>query len=172
MLSFNQDHTHKQNTNTKVHFKMKVVIYRKMFRRHRNYGYVGICILALCDEQVYFLWVLHVMITTVMFDVLLQVLLGDVGAGKSSLVLRFVKEQFVEFQVCFISFKGRIFFFIHTFTFIVCYYKNQLPPLVGGIIFTTHSKQRIKLHLLFFSVNWTTRVELQKYLVKAMKKSL
>ncbi|KAM1484562.1 hypothetical protein EV2_037307 [Malus domestica] len=38
------------------------------------------------------------MITTVMFDVLLQVLLGDVGAGKSSLVLRFVKEQFVEFQ--------------------------------------------------------------------------
>ncbi|KAM1688639.1 hypothetical protein FF2_035888 [Malus domestica] len=33
-----------------------------------------------------------------MFDVLLQVLLRDVGAGKSSLVLRFVKEQFVEFQ--------------------------------------------------------------------------
>ncbi|KAM1917373.1 hypothetical protein ACFX13_036982 [Malus domestica] len=32
------------------------------------------------------------------FDVL-QVLLGDVGAGKSSLVLAFVKEQFVEFQV-------------------------------------------------------------------------
>nr|GMD07969.1 ras-related protein RABF2a [Ipomoea batatas] len=28
----------------------------------------------------------------------LQVLLGDVGAGKSSLVLRFVKGQFVEFQ--------------------------------------------------------------------------
>ncbi|KAJ0252648.1 NAC domain-containing protein [Hirschfeldia incana] len=27
-----------------------------------------------------------------------QVLLGDVGAGKSSLVLRFVKDQFVEFQ--------------------------------------------------------------------------
>ncbi|KAB2637111.1 ras-related protein RABF2b-like [Pyrus ussuriensis x Pyrus communis] len=27
-----------------------------------------------------------------------SVLLGDVGAGKSSLVLRFVKEQFVEFQ--------------------------------------------------------------------------
>ncbi|XP_068321540.1 uncharacterized protein [Pyrus communis] len=27
-----------------------------------------------------------------------NVLLGDVGAGKSSLVLRFVKEQFVEFQ--------------------------------------------------------------------------
>lgn len=27
-------------------------------------------------------------------------LLGDVGAGKSSLVLRFVKGQFVEFQVC------------------------------------------------------------------------
>ncbi|MBA0839909.1 hypothetical protein Goarm_005599, partial [Gossypium armourianum] len=27
-----------------------------------------------------------------------QVLLGDVGAGKSSLVLRFVKGQFVEFQ--------------------------------------------------------------------------
>ncbi|CAD5333999.1 unnamed protein product [Arabidopsis thaliana] len=27
------------------------------------------------------------------------VLLGDVGAGKSSLVLRFVKDQFVEFQV-------------------------------------------------------------------------
>ncbi|KAM1266506.1 hypothetical protein ACFX2I_036144 [Malus domestica] len=53
-----------------------------------------------------------------------EVLLGDVGAGKSSLVLRFVKEQFVEFQ-------------------------NQLPPLVGGIIFTTHSKQQIKSHLLF-----------------------
>ncbi|XP_008369299.2 uncharacterized protein LOC126617622 isoform X2 [Malus sylvestris] len=70
-----------------------------------------------------------------------EVLLGDVGAGKSSLVLRFVKEQFVEFQVCSISFKGRIFYFIHTFTFIVCYYKNQLPPLFGGIIFTTHSKQ-------------------------------
>jgi putative ribosome biogenesis GTPase RsgA len=30
-----------------------------------------------------------------------QVLLGDVGAGKSSLVLRFVKGQFVEFQVSF-----------------------------------------------------------------------
>lgn len=28
-------------------------------------------------------------------------LLGDVGAGKSSLVLRFVKGQFVEFQVLF-----------------------------------------------------------------------
>ncbi|KAG2685145.1 hypothetical protein I3760_10G111100 [Carya illinoinensis] len=33
-----------------------------------------------------------------MFDVLLQVLLGDVGVGKSSLVLRFVKGQFIEFQ--------------------------------------------------------------------------
>ncbi|RXH98776.1 hypothetical protein DVH24_011101 [Malus domestica] len=31
-------------------------------------------------------------------EVRLLVLLGDVGAGKSSLVLRFVKEQFVEFQ--------------------------------------------------------------------------
>lgn len=31
---------------------------------------------------------------------LIQVLLGDVGAGKSSLVLRFVKGQFVDFQVC------------------------------------------------------------------------
>lgn len=30
---------------------------------------------------------------------MLQVLLGDVGAGKSSLVLRFVKGQFIEFQV-------------------------------------------------------------------------
>lgn len=30
-------------------------------------------------------------------------LLGDVGAGKSSLVLRFVKGQFVEFQVGAIS---------------------------------------------------------------------
>ncbi|CAN6683939.1 unnamed protein product [Malus baccata var. baccata] len=28
----------------------------------------------------------------------IEVLLGDVGARKSSLVLRFVKEQFVEFQ--------------------------------------------------------------------------
>ena len=34
--------------------------------------------------------------------VLIQVLLGDVGAGKSSLVLRFVKGQFIEFQVGFI----------------------------------------------------------------------
>ncbi|KAM1138334.1 hypothetical protein ACFX14_036117 [Malus domestica] len=34
-----------------------------------------------------------------------EVLLGDVGAGKSSLVLRFVKEQLVEFHVCSISFK-------------------------------------------------------------------
>lgn len=34
-----------------------------------------------------------------MFDIVLQVLLGDVGAGKSSLVLRFVKGQFIEFQV-------------------------------------------------------------------------
>ncbi|TQD83244.1 hypothetical protein C1H46_031207 [Malus baccata] len=33
-----------------------------------------------------------------MFDVLLQVLLRDVGVGKSSLVLPFVKGQFVEFQ--------------------------------------------------------------------------
>ncbi|RXH98763.1 hypothetical protein DVH24_011088 [Malus domestica] len=31
-------------------------------------------------------------------EVRLLVLLGDVGAGKSSLVLSFVKEQFVEFQ--------------------------------------------------------------------------
>ncbi|KAJ0016843.1 hypothetical protein Pint_11711 [Pistacia integerrima] len=29
---------------------------------------------------------------------IIHVLLGDVGAGKSSLVLRFVKEQYVEFQ--------------------------------------------------------------------------
>lgn len=34
-----------------------------------------------------------------MFDIVFQVLLGDVGAGKSSLVLRFVKGQFIEFQV-------------------------------------------------------------------------
>lgn len=34
-----------------------------------------------------------------MFGFYFQVLLGDVGAGKSSLVLRFVKGQFVEFQV-------------------------------------------------------------------------
>lgn len=33
-----------------------------------------------------------------------QVLLGDMGAGKSSLVLRFVKGQFLEFQVIFPSF--------------------------------------------------------------------
>lgn len=37
-----------------------------------------------------------------------QVLLGDVGAGKSSLVLRFVKDQFVEFQV---GGNARLFFF-------------------------------------------------------------
>ena len=30
-----------------------------------------------------------------------QVLLGDVATGKSSIVLRFVKGQFVEFQVGF-----------------------------------------------------------------------
>lgn len=30
---------------------------------------------------------------------ILQVLLGDMGAGKSSLVIRFVKGQFLEFQV-------------------------------------------------------------------------
>ena len=30
---------------------------------------------------------------------MIQVLLGDVGTGKSSLVLRFVKGQFIEFQV-------------------------------------------------------------------------
>ncbi|RXH98767.1 hypothetical protein DVH24_011092 [Malus domestica] len=29
----------------------------------------------------------------------MKVLLRDVGAGKSSLVLRFVKEQFIEFQI-------------------------------------------------------------------------
>ena len=34
------------------------------------------------------------------FDGLVQVLLGDMGAGKSSLVLRFVKGQFTDFQVC------------------------------------------------------------------------
>ncbi|KAG0467077.1 hypothetical protein HPP92_018657 [Vanilla planifolia] len=32
------------------------------------------------------------------FDSVKQVLLGDVGTGKSSIVLRFVKGQFVEFQ--------------------------------------------------------------------------
>lgn len=40
-------------------------------------------------------------------------LLGDVGAGKSSLVLRFVKDQFVEFQVC----GSRITFLVVCFTF-------------------------------------------------------
>jgi GTPase SAR1 family protein len=33
-----------------------------------------------------------------------QVLLGDVGAGKSSLVLRFVKGQFVEFQASVLTY--------------------------------------------------------------------
>lgn len=33
-----------------------------------------------------------------------QVLLGDMGAGKSSLVMRFVKGQFLEFQVIFTLF--------------------------------------------------------------------
>ena len=37
------------------------------------------------------------------FEGLVQVLLGDMGAGKSSLVLRFVKGQFTDFQVCSIS---------------------------------------------------------------------
>lgn len=37
------------------------------------------------------------MLVAVVF--IFQVLLGDVGAGKSSLVLRFVKGQFIEFQV-------------------------------------------------------------------------
>jgi GTPase SAR1 family protein len=36
-----------------------------------------------------------------------QVLLGDVGAGKSSLVLRFVKGQFVEFQVNLLKYFSR-----------------------------------------------------------------
>ncbi|CAH8256614.1 unnamed protein product [Arabidopsis lyrata] len=36
--------------------------------------------------------------TRALTPICLQVLLGDVGAGKSSLVLRFVKDQFVEFQ--------------------------------------------------------------------------
>ncbi|KAG0467073.1 hypothetical protein HPP92_018653 [Vanilla planifolia] len=35
------------------------------------------------------------------FDSVKQVLLGDVGTGKSSIVLRFVKGQFVEFQATF-----------------------------------------------------------------------
>lgn len=34
-----------------------------------------------------------------LMDLNSQVLLGDVATGKSSLVLRFVKGQFVEFQV-------------------------------------------------------------------------
>lgn len=38
-------------------------------------------------------------VTTNILVSMRQVLLGDVGAGKSSLVLRFVKGQFVEFQV-------------------------------------------------------------------------
>lgn len=43
---------------------------------------------------------LHILLTSFRGFFWLQVLLGDVGAGKSSLVLRFVKGQFVEFQVC------------------------------------------------------------------------
>ena len=43
-------------------------------------------------------------------------LLGDVCAGKSSLVLRFVKDQFVEFQVCH-SFSTAL-------TFLVCSYSG------------------------------------------------
>lgn len=35
---------------------------------------------------------------------ILQVLLGDMGAGKSSLVIRFVKGQFLDFQVIFLVF--------------------------------------------------------------------
>lgn len=61
-----------------------------------------------------------------MFDILHQVLLGDVGAGKSSLVLRFVKGQFIEFQVGsvvnfwdFYNFEMKLVFFIQTFTFVV-----------------------------------------------------
>jgi len=45
------------------------------------------------------------------------VLLGDVGAGKSSLVLRFVKDQFVEFQVNGSS----IDVYVVVFTFCVCF---------------------------------------------------
>lgn len=52
---------------------------------------------------------------------LIQVLLGDVGAGKSSLVLRFVKGQFVDFQVCNLVevwiFNGIFGFIFSTFTF-------------------------------------------------------
>ena len=39
-----------------------------------------------------------------------QVLLGDMGAGKSSLVLRFVKGQFLEYQVFFFFFNLTICF--------------------------------------------------------------
>ncbi|KAJ0020605.1 hypothetical protein Pint_31999 [Pistacia integerrima] len=40
-----------------------------------------------------------VLFRTLMFNCMFyHVLLGDVGAGKSSLVLRFVKEQFVDFK--------------------------------------------------------------------------
>ena len=63
-----------------------------------------------------------------------QVLLGDVGAGKSSLVLRFVKGQFVEFQVGVIRDLGpkhlirEIFFWILELDFCVGMFRNQ--PLV------------------------------------------
>lgn len=44
-----------------------------------------------------------------------QVLLGDMGAGKSSLVLRFVKGQFLEFQVVYMNFDYDEFVLIRVF---------------------------------------------------------
>ena len=47
-----------------------------------------------------------------------QVLLGDMGAGKSSLVLRFVKGQFLEYQVFFFIFLFIFYFFNLTICFL------------------------------------------------------
>ncbi|CAN1221466.1 Ras-related protein RABF2a [Linum grandiflorum] len=44
-------------------------------------------------------WITLICIVTKYY--VIQLLLGDPGAGKSSLVLRFVKNQFVEFQASF-----------------------------------------------------------------------
>ena len=53
-----------------------------------------------------------------LFENFWQVLLGDMGAGKSSLVLRFVKGQFLEFQVS----GSRILYFL-----------NLIKPDDGGL---------------------------------------
>jgi hypothetical protein len=66
--------------------------------------------------RIYFVSLCHTILT---YNIFLhsfcrihQVLLGDVGTGKSSLVLRFVKGQFVEFQVSLPSSSARMLMYL------------------------------------------------------------